>query len=77
MVLSKQAQAFINHCYKDGIPVTCKPQLNEKYTIKEQIIKFTPEIYSEIEQSNLVKARMVGEKIALLQGIEGLKDEQP
>jgi hypothetical protein len=77
MELSKEAQAYINHCYKDGIPVTCKPQINEKYELNGVTVKFTPEVYIEIEQSNHVKIKMVGEKIAMLQGIEGLKDEQP
>lgn len=73
MKISSEAQCFINHCYKDGIPVSCKPYFNEKYDFDGMQVKFTLELLDEITRSEKVKVSNQTDKQVSLNGIAGMK----
>lgn len=69
MKISKEAQLFINRCYKDGKPASCNPLFGIKYTFGDKEVKFTVELLDEIERSELVKVSDRTEKSVNLNGI--------
>ena len=73
MNISKEAQYFIDRCYKDGMAVAVKPNFNEKYDFDGVQVKFTESILSEIASSPLVKVSNQTEKQVSLNGIAGMK----
>lgn len=68
---SKEAQLFIDLCFKDGQIRVIKPVLGESYSFPDEpkLIKFTSSILEEIEQSDKVKVKKVEEKTVMIQGM--------
>lgn len=72
MKLSKEAMLFINHCYKDGVPVGCRPIFKMEYQFGEDKVKFSQEILDEIILSKLVKVSNQTDKQVDIHGIGGI-----
>ncbi|MNJ78779.1 hypothetical protein D3C77_766220 [compost metagenome] len=69
MKVSKEAQLFIDRCYKDGKPAAVNPLFGVKYNFDGIEVKFTEELLQEIEISDLVKVSNKSDKMVSLNGV--------
>lgn len=68
---SKEAQYFIDRCYRDSMPVVVKPMFNVKYEFEGKEVKFTHELLNELKESELLKITNETDKEVTLMGIGG------
>lgn len=72
MSLSESAKLYLSLCWRDGEIRSIHPIFGEKYLFGEKSIKFTEEIYDEMEKSGRVKVTR-SEKSANITGKEGVR----
>jgi hypothetical protein len=70
-MISKEAMHFINHCYKNGLPVGCRPIFKMEYQFGQDKVKFSEGILEEIIQSKLVKVSNQTDRQVDIHGIGG------
>lgn len=62
-MLSNEAQAFLQYCWKDDEPRIIQPMIGDKFFIDGKNIKFTEKIYEEMLQCDKVKVDRFGDKV--------------
>lgn len=69
MAVSKEAQAYIDMCFKHGSPVGIQPSFGVKYENASDY-KFTEKLLAEMLSSGRVKVIAQNEKNVTLMGIK-------
>jgi hypothetical protein len=53
--MTEACKAIIEHCYKNGVAVSIRPIIGDKYNLGNITFKFTEELLAELSASGRVK----------------------